>query len=151
MTESHIPPWDIDAGIRNAEAFFRAIPKVFPDATLFVAEGSGITRDVAAFYRQHISANARRPPELSRFALVPRYLCACSPEFFLALARLAKTTPRVGLLHHLYLYRGDEQLLEWHDAFANALLISPTVSEAAVAALANKFGRRYGRAHFPKS
>jgi hypothetical protein len=151
VTESQLPPWDIDAGIRNAEAFFRTLPKVFPDATLFVAEGSGITKDVAAFYRQHPSANTRRPPGLSRFPLVPRYLCACSPEFFLALARLAKTTPREGLLYHLYLYQGDEQLLDWHDAFANALLVSPTVSEAAVATLAKKFGRRYGRAHFRKS
>jgi hypothetical protein len=151
MIESQLPPWSIDEGIRNAESFFRILPKVFPDATLFVAEGSGITRAVAAFYRQHTPANTRRPAGLSRLALTSRHFCTCTPEFFLQLARLAKTTPRESLLHHLYLYQDDEQLLEWHDAFANVLLISPSVSEAAVATLAKKFGRHYGRARFPSS
>jgi hypothetical protein len=151
VTDLPLSPWDIEEGIRNAERFFRVLPKVFPDATLFIAEGSGITKEVAAFYRRHAPAEVKRPADLSRLALVPRYFCACSPEFLLELARLASTTPRVGLLHHLYLYRGEDQLIEWHDAFANALLLSPDLPEETVATLARKFGRRYGRARFPSS
>jgi len=82
---------------------------------------------------------------------VPRYLCACTPEFFVELARLAATTRRERLLHHLYLYRDDHPLLWWHDAFANALLLSADLPETTVAALAKKFGRRYGRARSRRS
>ena len=151
MTELLESPWNIEEGIRNAERFFRVLPRVFPVATLFVAEGSGITKEVAALYRRHAPSKVKRPADLSRFTLVPRYFCTCSPEFFLELARVASTTPRAGLLHHLYVYRGEDQLIDWHDAFANALLISPDLLEETVATLARKFDRRYRRARFPSS
>jgi hypothetical protein len=144
--EPSLPGWDIEEGIRNAEAFFRALPKLFPDATLFVAEGHTIGHEVATFYRQHAVPDVSRPPDLPRFHLVPRYLCACTPEFFLELARLAARTPRQQILHHLYLYRGASQLIYWHDAFANALFLSSELPETTVAALAQKFGVRHSRA-----
>ena len=148
MAESPLPAWDIDRGIRNAEKFFRGLPKLFPDANLFIAQGSRIANDVAAFYRRHAPAAPSRPAELSRFTLTPRYFCHCSPEFFLELARFAAKKPREQLLHHLYLYRNGSQLIEWHDAFANALLLSADLPESTIAELANKFGARYGRARF---
>jgi hypothetical protein len=145
LTESQQSPWDVDKGIRNAESFFRVLPKLFPDANLFVAEGSNIDNDVAAFYRRHRSL-IERPADLSRFSLTARYLCQCSPEFFLELARFAAEKPREKLLHHLHLYRDGRQLIEWHDAFANALFVSGEVPETTIALLADKFGIRYRRA-----
>jgi hypothetical protein len=112
MAEAHLPAWDIDEGIRNAEKFFRALPKLFPDANLFIAQGSRIADDVAAFYRQHAPAVSSRPADLSRFTLTRRYFCLPSPEFFLELARFAAKKPREQLLHHLYLYRDGHQLIE---------------------------------------
>jgi hypothetical protein len=148
MAEAHLPTWDIDEGIRNAERFFRALPKLFPDANLFVAQGSSIAGDIAEFYRLHAPADPKRPANLSRFTLTRRYFCLPSPEFFLELARFAAKRPREQLLHHLYLYRDGHQLIEWHDAFANALFLSPELPESTVAALATKFGVRYRRARF---
>jgi hypothetical protein len=145
MTEAGPSPWDIDEGIRNAESFFRVLPKLFPGANLFVAQGSRIADDVAAFYRLHAPAVPSRPAELSRFTLTRRYFCVGSPEFFLELARFAAKKPREQLLHHLYLYRDGRQLIEWHDAFANALFLSADLPEDTISALANKFGVRYRR------
>ena len=146
MGEAHLSPWDIDEGIRNAERFFRVLPKLFPGANLFIAQGSRIADDVAAFYRLHAPAVRSRPAELSRFTLTRRYFCLCSPEFFLELARFAAKKPRQQLLHHLYLYRDDCQLIEWHDAFANALFLSADLPEATICELATTFGVRYSRA-----
>ena len=146
MANTAQPAWDIDEGIRNAEQFFRILPKLFPDATLFVAQGSSIASDVAAFYKRHAAPDHPRLPDLSVFALTPRYLCSATLEFFLELARLAAKTPREQILHHLYLFRGAHQLIYWHDAFANALFLSPDVPETTVAALATKFDVRYRRA-----
>jgi hypothetical protein len=145
MAGVELARWDIDEGIRNAERFFRAVPRSFPDATLFVAQGGRITDDVATFYRQHAPAVPSRPAGLSRFTLVRRYFCACSPEFFLELARLAKNKSPEQLLHHMYLYRDGSQLFEWHDAFANALLLRGDIPESTIAALASKFGVHYRR------
>ena len=145
MAEAHLPPWNIHEGIRNAERFFRALPKLFPEANLFVAQGSRIANDVGAFYRRHAPAVPSRPADLSRFTLTRRYFCHCSPEFFPELARIAAKRPREQLLHHLYLYSDGSQLIEWHDAFANALFVSGNLPEPTIAELANKFGVRYGR------
>jgi hypothetical protein len=137
--------WYIDEGIRNAERFFRALPTLFPDANLFVAQGSRIADEVAAFYREHAPAVARRPADLSRFTLARRFFCNSSPEFFLELARIAAKTPREQILHHLYLYRDGSRLIDWHDAFANSLFLSGDVPETTVSALAAKFGVHYKR------
>lgn len=137
--------WDIDEGIRNAERFFRTLPKLFPDANLFIAEGSRIADDVAAFYRKHAPAVARRPADLSRFTLARRFFCIPSPEFFLELARIAAKTPREQILHHLYLYHDGSNLIDWHDAFANSLFVSGDVPETTVSTLATKFGVHYRR------
>jgi hypothetical protein len=145
MAAPQLSPWDIDEGIRNAEHFFRALPTLFPDANLFIAQGSRIDDDVAAFYRRHAPVVPSRPSDLSRFTLTRRYFCVCSPEFFLELARLAAKKPREQLLHHLYLYLDGRQLIEWHDAFANALFLSSDLPEATISALATKFGVRYRR------
>jgi len=145
MTEVQLSLWDIDRGIRNAESFFRVLPKFFPNANLFIAQGSRIDNDMAAFYSRNPSTIGR-PAELSRFTLTRRYFCQCSPEFFLELARFAAKKPREKLLHHLYLYRDAHQLIEWHDAFANSLLVSPEVPETTIASLTDKFGVRYRRA-----
>src|SRR5205823_12617058 len=105
MADTAQPAWGVDEGIRNAEEFFRTMPKLFPDATLFVAQGSSIASGVAALYKQHAAPDHQRPPDLSLLALTPRYLCAATPEFFLELARLGANTPCDQLLRHLYLYR----------------------------------------------
>ena len=139
--------WYIDEGIRNAERFFRALPKFFPDANLFVAQGSRIADDVAAFYREHAPAVARRPADLSRFTLARRFFCISSPEFFLGLARIAAKKPREQILHHLYLYHDSSKLIDWHDAFANSFFVSGDVPETTVSALATKFGVHYRRSH----
>ena len=139
-TVTDTPPssWHIGEGIRNAERFFRVLPQLFPDATLFIAEGSSISNEVGTFYRRHAPPDPTRPADLSALTMAPRYLCACTPEFFLELARLAAKTPR--------LYSGARQLIYWHDAFANDLILSPELPEATVAALAKKFGVRHRRA-----
>jgi hypothetical protein len=147
MTEAHLSAWHIDAGIRNAESFFRVLPRFFPNANLFIAQGNRIDNDIASFYRRHPSTIGR-PAELSRFTLTRRYICRCSSQFFLELARFAAKKPRENLLHHLYLYRDGHQLIEWHDAFANSLLVSPEVPETTIASLADKFGVRYRRGRF---
>jgi len=47
------------------------------------------------------------------------------------------------LLDHLSLYKDTEELLLWHEAFANVLLISRRVPENRVADLATILGLSY--------
>jgi hypothetical protein len=40
MTQAIPRDWDIDKGITDAARFFALLPTVFPNATLFFAEGT---------------------------------------------------------------------------------------------------------------
>jgi hypothetical protein len=61
------------------------------------------------------------------------------------LAQLATGREPHQVLDHLFLYAGEQRLIEWHDAFANALILSPEIPERTVAALAKPYGVKYGR------
>ena len=60
------------------------------------------------------------------------------------LASLARKHAEPELLDHLVLYKGLEELLFWHDAFANVLLVSRQVPESVVSAFGVELGLRYG-------
>ena len=138
--------WSVDKGIRNPRRFFSALATIFPDATLFLAEGGNPQAEVAAFYRTHAAPARARPKSITRLRWMFAHPCLCSPSFFRELATLARTRRPAQLLHHLAVYQGDRQIIDWHDAFANAILLDGALPEATVAALSRRFGVRYGRA-----
>jgi hypothetical protein len=138
-------PWDIDEGITDAERFFALLPTVFPEATLFFAEGTSITKDVMRCYDQFANSGPFLPGRDTIFPGSRVFRCAASPAFFQALTTLCAHHANPEILDHLSLYEGDRQLFHWHDAFANAFQLDGAVPESVVAALAAPFGCRYGR------
>ena len=139
--------WDLDAGITDPTAFFAALPHLLPEATHLEVQGSAIAPPVRALYRAHRDGGR---PRWSRqgFALGrnDRFRCAASPGFFGELARLGAGRPHREVTDHLAVYADERLLLEWHDAFANALLIAPDLPEERVREMARRFGVGYGRA-----
>lgn len=77
-----------------------------------------------------------------------KFRCSASSKFMESLADLAEHHAEPELLDHLFLYKTDEPLLEWHDAFANAILIPGKVPESIVAGFAKELGLDYGKAKF---
>jgi phosphoserine phosphatase len=59
------------------------------------------------------------------------------------LVLLAGQHAKPELLDHLSLYQGAKELLSWHDAFANILLVSCAVPEKLVAQFAADLGLKY--------
>jgi hypothetical protein len=59
------------------------------------------------------------------------------------LAALAEQHAEPELLDHLTLYRDSEELLVWHDAFADVLLVSRTVPESVASSFADDLGLGY--------
>ena len=151
MTNGTPGPWDIDEGITDPQRFFALLPSVLPTATLFFAEGTSIAKDVEQCYLRFANPGPYIP---KRQTLLPRsrlFRCSASPAFFEALSGLSVKHAAPEILDHLSLYEGGRVLLDWHDAFANAILLDAALPEAAVARLAEPFGCAYGRARFPKA
>jgi hypothetical protein len=139
-------PWEIDEGITDPARFFALVPQLFPDVTLFFAEGSAITSAAARCYATFASLGPYLPKRQTLFPTSKLFRCAATPGLFEALSALGQRSAPPELLDHLALYRDDRAVLEWPDAFANAMLLDETVPEQSVASLAKTFGCRYGRA-----
>jgi hypothetical protein len=140
--------WDIEEGKVDGSLFFRLMSKYFPEATTFYVEGTSISRDLAEFYKANLEDGDYLPRPQTILPRSKKFRCASSHKFMNCLADLAEHHAEPELLDHLFLYKDEEPLIEWHDAFANAILISRKVSESIVAGLANELGLNYGKVDF---
>jgi hypothetical protein len=140
--------WGIEEGKVDGSQFFRLLPKYFPEATTFYAEGTSISRDLIEFYKMNFEDGDFLPRRQTIFPRSKKFRCASSHNFMNCLADLAEHHAEPELLDHLFLYKDEEPLIEWHDAFANAILISRKVSETIVAGFANELGLNYGKVDF---
>ena len=134
--------WWIDEGITEPAEFFSALPEALPAATHFEVEGDRISAEAKALYAAHEDGSRMRS---SRQALSwsRRFRCVLSPKLFGELGRIATKGEPAKLFDHITIYDGDQKLLDWHDAFANSLLIAAEVPEENVRALASRFGVAY--------
>ena len=69
-----------------------------------------------------------------------KFRCRFSQQLMARLAALAQIHAEPELLDHLALYKKDEEILFWHDAFANVFLVSRTVPESVVSKFAAELG-----------
>jgi hypothetical protein len=137
--------WELDEGKEQVDSarFFDALWKHFPEATTFYAEGTSIARDVKAFYRLHAEEGKYLPRAQTLFPRSAKFRCRISADFAAALSGLAQGHAEQELLDHLVVYKGPEELLFWHDAFANVLLVARSVPEDVVRAFAADLGLPY--------
>jgi hypothetical protein len=137
--------WDIDEGITDVPRFVRLLAELFPEATLFCAEGTRIAPAIAAVYSKHAAPGTNPAPRQTLFPSASRYSCRPSPAFYTELREAATGREPHEVLDHLFVFAEERRLIEWHDAFANALWVHGSVPQATVAALAAPFGLRYHR------
>ena len=139
--------WDLDEGITDHTAFLNALPQMLPEATHLEVEGSAIAPQVRALYRANRDGSRPLGPRQTIFSFrgSERFRCAVSPQFFSELVRLTAGRAHREVADHLSVYANQRVLLEWHDAFANALLLAPDLPEYRVREMARRFGIQYGR------
>lgn len=135
--------WEIDQGKVDSTEFFRVLPKYFPDATTFYAEGTSISEDIVECYKSHLEEGSYLPGRQTIMPKSEKYRCKFSKEFIEKLVSLSEHHAEPELLDHLSLYKNDEPLLEWHDAFANIILVPKSVEEDIVGRFASHFGLSY--------
>ena len=138
--------WKIDEGEIESSQFFRLLGEHFPNATTFYAEGTSIAPDVIQLHEHYHQEGDYLPGQQISWPKSRKFRCHFSIEFMTGLAGKAAFHAEPELLDHLFIYRANEPLFEWHDAFANAILISRKVPESTVAAIAQALGQKYAKA-----
>ena len=71
------------------------------------------------------------------------FRCKFSADLFEELALLAEHYAEPELLDHLCLFEGRGSLLEWHDAFANIILLPCSVPEEIVSKFSKELGLEF--------
>ena len=135
--------WEIKEGKVDSARFFEALWRRFPEATTLYVEGGSIAPDVKDCYRSHREDGDYLPGAQTIFPRSEKFRCRFSANLVDALAALAEQHAEPELLDHLTLYRDSEELLVWHDAFANLILVSRTVPESVASSFAADLGLEY--------
>ena len=135
--------WEIKEGKVDSARFFEALWRRFPEATTFYVEGGSIAPDVKDCYLTHREEGDYLPRAQTIFPRSEKFRCRFSTNLVDALAALGGKHAEPELLDHLALYRDSEELVVWHDAFANVLLVSRTVPESVASSFAVDLGLEY--------
>jgi hypothetical protein len=133
--------WKV-SGVRMAEEFFRALPILVPDATHMFLEGSPapdiqqLLADAAdgAVYGAPVGTIWSWPQKNGRFGV------RASSELFVRLSEAASHLAEPEICDHLHLYRGQEALMQWFDAFSEPMLVSKVVARERVERFASTVG-----------
>jgi hypothetical protein len=121
--------WRI-SGVRDVVTFFRTIPVLLPEATHLLLEGSPApgVREVLSSHAEPSEFRAARGTFWSWPQKNQRFTLKASSLLFAALADAARHHAQPEICDHLHLYRQDEPLAQWFDAFVDPFLVSKTVS-----------------------
>lgn len=140
--------WDIEGGRVDSTYFFKLVLSHFGDATVVFVEGTTINSDVLDCYKRHLGKGKYLPGKQTIWPVSKRFGCLFSESLMNELSQLSLTHAESELMDHFFVYEGDHAILEWHDAFANAILISKSIPEEIVASFASELGLEYGEATF---
>ena len=137
--------WELRATEVPPETFFALLAPHFPEATTLFLEGTDFSGDVLEAVRRYGSPGEFTPGANTIWPESTKVRCRFSLELAEALARLAKRhgTPEIG--DHVFLYRDQDFLIYWHDAFDNGAYLAPELPIGRVSAFASALGCVYSR------
>ncbi len=137
----HATCWYV-SGVRSGSAFFRAIPTLIQDATHVFLEGSPAP-DVVALVQPHVDETEYGAPEGTIWSWPQRnrrLSLRVSPKLFALLAEVAPHHAEPEICDHLHVYREDEPLLHWFDAFDDPIQVSKSIPRETVERFCTEVG-----------
>jgi hypothetical protein len=116
------------SGLRDAEAFFRAVPQLLPEATRVYLEGSPAP-GIVALFAAHDEHGAYHAPAGTMWSWPRnhRFTLRASSVLFAELAEAAAHHAEPEICSHLHFYRDVEPLAHWFDAFDDPFLVSKAI------------------------
>ncbi len=133
--------WEV-LGVSNAQRFFQSVGSVsLGGATLFL-EGASQPLAVRQALERLRVPGPYLPESQTIWPRAQQWRLPFTATVFDELARLAGANAEPELADHLFIYAGDEALMEWPDAFAPdaPIHISAKVAEELVRELARRLG-----------
>ena len=138
--------WEIEQGRVDSSVFFAVLPKVFHEVTSAFFEGTSIASEVEELFLRFAASEPYLPEGQTVWPMSKKFHCRATLEFWTAVSQLAQRHAEPELCDHLFLYAEKQVILEWPDAFANTMWLSPLIEETRVAAFSKHLELRFRRA-----
>src|SRR5262245_34096176 len=138
------PFWEV-SGKTDFLALLMALPELLPEECVLYFEGGWPSGELLKFLQAH------RIPERAHVAygtIWPKptvFHLPATPKTMSHLAKLTCSCAYPELAIHFHVYRDQCVLLEWHDAFAQPMLLSGELPEQAVRRFAERLHMSYQR------
>ena len=113
------------SGLKDPEAFFRAIPQLLPEATRMFLEGSPAP-DIQDLLATHAEPGEYGAPVGTLWSWPQReqrFTVRASPALFSQLAEASAHHAEPEICSHLHFYRDVEPLAQWFDAFVDPFMV----------------------------
>ena len=126
------PFWEVEGNRLDYAEFFRRLPDLVSDEAILFLEGGAHSAELTRFLERHAV-----PPraKVARGTVWPRESVFHVPtraSVLVELADLAEQCAGPEICAHLHVYRDEQVLLEWHDAFSDPFFISRHIPEVRV-------------------
>ncbi len=138
------PIWELD-GRTDFPHLLDALADFLPEGSMLYFEGGSPNKELRQFF------NAQAVPEQTHVAvgiLWPKpvyYHVPATPQNLSQLAELSARCAEPELAVHFHAYHNGEVLLEWHDAFMQAMLLSGDLPEDMVRRFATALSMKVTR------
>jgi hypothetical protein len=123
--------WEVFGRIDSAQ-FFRVLSTTVPDATTIFLEGNSIADDVHNFLGTFTDIGTYTPEPGTIWPRSWKLRVRFASEVLGGLSDLAENHAEPEICDHLHVYRYDDRLMEWYDAFTDPLFIAASVPESRV-------------------
>jgi hypothetical protein len=128
----HPPAWKVSP-IQDFPIFLRALQFIFSQEAILYLEGGYPDKELSAFLEQHTVEN---PVKVAVGTIWPRpniFHIRMTPAHIETLSKLTENRASPEVAIHLHVYKQDQVLLEWHDAFFDdPMFISKQIPEEKV-------------------
>lgn len=124
------PYWRVAGDMRDHSAFFRNLPLLVPADGILILEGGRHPRALRAFLAAHALPPLAESPRGTSWPTQQKHCLPTTEAFLRNLADQTEHCAAPEVSEHLYVYRNQDMVLQWFDAFSEALYVSqllPTV------------------------
>lgn len=136
--------WEV-GGPNSFSVLLAALDGWLPEGSVLYFEGGCPDEEIESFLRQNSI------PEQTHIAfgtIWPKpdvFHVPATKDMMMSLCKIMEHHAEIELAVHFHVYRRTKVLIEWHDAFAQGMLVSGDFTEEQVKDLSEKFGTQYGK------
>ena len=134
-----LPFWEL-SGKTDFPSIFLALPDLLPEDCTLYFEGGSPTGKLLDFLRQLRIAERTHVAYGTIWPRPAVFHIAASLDNMMRLAELASSCAYPELAIHFHVYSGETILFQWHDVFAQPLLLSGALAEEKVRKFAERLG-----------